>query len=101
MPARSQNKEQTDVLTAAPRMFAVILHNDDYTTMEFVVEVLSRVFRKSSRDAAEMMMRVHVEGSCVVGVYTYDIAVTKKVQADAMAEKQGFPLKITVAEAKE
>ena len=99
MPVKPQSREQTDVLTAVPRMFAVVLHNDDYTTMDFVVEVLMRVFRKPARDAAAMMMQVHEEGSCIVGVYTYDIAATKKAQADVMAEKQGYPLKITITEA--
>jgi len=99
MPAKPQNREEADVLTALPRMFSVILHNDDYTTMDFVVEILMRVFRKPAQEAAQMMMRVHEENACIVGVYTYDIAVTKKAQADAMAEQHGFPLKITVAEA--
>jgi len=90
---------QTD--TAVPKLYAVVLHNDDYTTMDFVVEVLTRVFRKTPRDAAAMMMRVHEAGSCVVGVYTYDIAATKKLQADLMAEKHSFPLRITISEATE
>jgi len=101
MPERAKVSERTETVTAVPKMFAVILHNDDYTTMDFVVEMLVRIFRKDTRAAAEMMMQVHEQGSCVVGVYSFDIAMTKKLQAALMAEKRGFPLKITVSEATE
>ena len=101
MSERTRFAPQTDIRITAPKMFAVILHNDDYTTMDFVVELLTRIFHKSATDAAALMMQVHEEGASVVGVYTYDIAATKKMQAELMADKHGFPLQITVSEAME
>lgn len=84
---------------AEPKLYAVILHNDDYTTMDFVVAVLTRVFQKTPQDAAEIMMRVHNQGDGVAGIYPFDIAVTKKLLAERMAEEKNFPLRISVAEA--
>ncbi len=81
-----------------PKMYTVIMHNDDYTTMEFVVEILIQIFNKASVEASELMMRIHTKGSAVIGVYTYDIAVTKKLLAEQRAEQEQFPLKITIDE---
>lgn len=78
-----------------PRKWAVIFWNDDFTTMEFVVKVLNDVFFKELHEAEEIMMKVHREGQAVVGVYTYDIAVSRTRIANEMARKAGFPLKIT------
>ena len=80
----------------APRMFAVTLYNDDVTTMDFVVEMLVKVFHKTTADASSIMMQVHELGKGVAGIYTYDIAVTKKMQADRMAAERGFPLRLAV-----
>lgn len=73
----------------------MIFHNDDFTTMEFVTEVLKQVFGKPTDEAVVLMMKVHREGQAVVGVYTYDVAMTKACQAMAMARDEGFPLKVT------
>ncbi|MCI8805778.1 MAG: ATP-dependent Clp protease adaptor ClpS [Clostridiales bacterium] len=81
-----------------PKMYVVIMHNDDYTTMRFVVEVLIQIFNKSSIEASELMMKIHTKGNAVIGIYTYDIAVTKKLLADKMAKQREFPLKITIDE---
>ena len=81
-----------------PTLYAVIMHNDDYTTMQFVVEVLIKIFNKSSVEASELMMKIHTAGNARIGIYPYDIAVTKKLLADKMAEKMEFPLKITIDE---
>jgi len=81
-----------------PSMFLVILLNDDVTTMEFVVELLMAVFDKTQDEAMALMLGVHESGSGVAGRYIYDIAATKRAQAKLMAEKAGFPLKITVEE---
>jgi len=81
-----------------PKMYAVIMHNDDYTTMQFVVEVLIQIFNKSSQEASELMMKIHTSGSAIIGIYTYDIAVTKKLLADQMSKQREFPLKITIDE---
>ena len=79
-----------------PRMYAVTLYNDDITTMDFVVELLVKIFHKSTADASTIMMQVHQMGKGVAGIYTYDIAVTKKMQADRMATEKGFPLRLSV-----
>ncbi|MCX7634776.1 MAG: ATP-dependent Clp protease adaptor ClpS [Syntrophales bacterium] len=91
----------TDAQTAAqqdvdePHLYRVILHNDHYTTMDFVVEVLMKVFAKSAVEATKIMLDVHHQGSGQCGVYTYDIAVSKVGRVHAMARKRGFPLRCT------
>jgi ATP-dependent Clp protease adaptor protein ClpS len=82
-----------------PRMFRVILHNDHYTTMDFVVEVLMKVFHKTAAEAIKIMLDVHRKGAGVCGIYAYDIAVTKVSQVRHMAKKQEFPLKCSYEEA--
>lgn len=81
-----------------PSMFLVIILNDDYTTMDFVVEVLKNVFEKSYEEASALMTQVHEKGSGIAGRYIYDIAITKQAQATIMAEREGFPLRLTVEE---
>lgn len=88
-------KSRVRVLIEEPRQYKVIFHNDDFTTMEFVTDVLRRVFNKPADEAVTLMMRVHQEGQAVVGIYSYDVAMTKASQATAMARNEGFPLKIT------
>jgi len=85
-------KEDTTVEFKKPNMYKVILLNDDYTTMDFVVEVLITVFHKSATDATQIMLDVHQKGKGVVGTYTYDIASTKIAQVEQMASERGFPL---------
>jgi ATP-dependent Clp protease adaptor protein ClpS len=81
-----------------PPLFRVLLHNDDFTTMEFVVEVLTRVFGKSETDAFHVMWAVHTQGLGVAGVYTYEIAEMKVEKVTQMARAQEFPLLCTVEE---
>lgn len=88
-------KSRERVLIEEPRQYKVIFHNDDFTTMEFVTDVLRRVFNKPADEAVTLMMRVHREGQAIVGIYSYDVAMTKASQATAMARDEGFPLKIT------
>jgi len=76
-----------------PDQFKVILLNDHYTTMEFVVEILMSIFHKSTEDAFNIMFDVHSKGKGVVGVYTWDIAVTKIDQVHAEANANEFPLR--------
>lgn len=83
---------------AKPPKYAVILHNDDYTTMEFVVEILTNDFAKPSEEAMALMLKVHQEGKAVAGIYPYDIAETKIAMVTEKARKQGFPLKLTLEE---
>ena len=99
MPAQPRQETKTVVLTRTPKLYRVVLHNDNYTQMDFVVSLLVRVFHKDEREASAIMMEVHRQGAGTAGVFTYDIAVTKKAQADRMALEAEFPLLITVEEA--
>jgi ATP-dependent Clp protease adaptor protein ClpS len=82
-----------------PDEYTILLLNDDYTTMEFVVTVLMTVFHKSLPDATRIMLDVHKKGKGTVGVYSYDIAVTKINQVHQLARQNGFPLKCTMEKA--
>jgi ATP-dependent Clp protease adaptor protein ClpS len=79
-----------------PRMYKVLLHNDHYTTREFVVAVLIEIFHKSETDAVAIMMHVHQKGIGVAGVYTHDVARTKIQQVDELARENEFPLLLTM-----
>jgi len=92
-------KLEPDAVLQEPKMYRVILHNDDYTTMEFVVEVLMIVFHKPAAEATKIMLDVHKKGAGACGVYTYDIAATKVSQVYAMARLREFPLKGALEEA--
>ncbi|HEX8354728.1 MAG TPA: ATP-dependent Clp protease adaptor ClpS [Pyrinomonadaceae bacterium] len=81
-----------------PPLFRVLLHNDDFTTMEFVVEVLKRVFGKTDGDAFRIMWAVHTQGVGCAGVYTYEIAEMKVEKVTQMARASEFPLLCTVEE---
>lgn len=79
-----------------PGWYKVVLFNDDFTTMEFVVYILERIFRKKPAEATRIMLEVHQKGSGVCGVYTYEIAETKVAHVEKLAFKEGFPLKCTM-----
>ncbi len=81
---------------ALPPQCKVIMFNDDYTTMDFVVFVLKTIFHKNEADANALMELVHKTGSAIVGVYTYDIAVSRANLATSLARKNKFPLKVEV-----
>ncbi|MCE5265953.1 MAG: ATP-dependent Clp protease adapter ClpS [Deltaproteobacteria bacterium] len=89
----------TDQEIREPKMYRVILHNDDYTTMEFVVEILVKVFHKPVLDATRIMLDVHRKGKGICGVYTYDIAATRVARVHQLAKKREFPLKCSLEEA--
>jgi len=82
-----------------PKLFRVILHNDHYTTMDFVVKVIVAVFHKPAAEATKIMLDVHKKGHGVVGVYTWDIATTKVSQVHAKARESEFPLRASCEEA--
>ena len=84
------------VRTQRPRLYRVLLHNDDYTTMEFVVDVLVRYFRKSATEATQIMLEVHSRGVGVAGSYTREVAETKVAQVTEAAREEGFPLLTTM-----
>lgn len=79
-----------------PRMYKVLLHNDHYTTREFVVAILIEVFRKTETDAVAIMLHVHQRGVGVAGVYTFDVARTKIHQVEELARQNEFPLMLTM-----
>ncbi|GAB6163473.1 ATP-dependent Clp protease adaptor ClpS [Desulfothermus naphthae] len=81
-----------------PPKYKVLLHNDDYTTMDFVVDILMRVFHKSKEEAVAIMLNVHKKGVGVCGIYPAEIAETKVALVHKMARKKGFPLKCTMEE---
>ena len=84
--------------TKLPRMYKVILFNDDYTTMEFVIEVLQRFFDTNRERALQIMLKVHNEGSAVCGVYSRDVAETKVAQVSEFAKQHGHPLRCGMEE---
>lgn len=84
--------------TKPPRMYKVMLFNDDYTTMDFVVEVLQRFFSMNRERAMQIMLKVHNEGSAVCGVYSQDVAETKVTQVTEFAKQHGHPLRCGMEE---
>jgi len=82
-----------------PAMYRVLLHNDDYTTMEFVVQVLMLVFHKSVEQATHIMLNVHKRGIGMCGVFTYEVAETKVATVTRLARENGHPLKCTMEKA--
>ena len=89
-----REKENTNL--REPRRYKVVLYNDDFTTMEFVVRLLMKVFNKNETEAETLMLQVHHSGQAVVGVYSLDIAATKVQKATQMADEAGFPLRIVL-----
>jgi ATP-dependent Clp protease adaptor protein ClpS len=79
-----------------PDLYRVLLHNDDYTTMEFVVEILMTVFNKSIEESTRIMLNVHQKGIGVCGIYTYELAETKVDTVERLARANGFPLKCSM-----
>jgi len=96
-PGREEHEvTDQDTLLVEPPMYRVFLMNDDYTPMDFVVEILMKVFNKSIDSATQIMMSVHNNGSGVCGVFTYEIAETKTGTVHRMAEESGYPLRSTM-----
>ena len=85
-----------DERVETPRLWRVLLHNDDFTTQEFVVWVLETVFQKDAAEARAIMLHVHHSGVGVAGLYTRDVAETKQKATQRLAEQQEFPLLVTV-----
>ena len=102
-PFLPETKEDTNVRShhdiSEPSLYKVLLHNDDYTTMEFVVLVLMQIFHKPVEAATRIMLNVHQQGVGVCGLYTYEVAETKVETVIRMARENGHPLKCTMEKA--
>lgn len=81
-----------------PQMFKVLLHNDDYTSMDFVVDILIRIFHKTQAQAEQIMLQIHEKDKAVCGVYSFEIAQTKAEQVKQLAKENEFPLLATIEE---
>jgi len=92
-------KDRTELKNQDPKLFNVILLNDDYTTMEFVIQILETLFNKSPAEAFRIMMQVHRNGRGLAGVYTWEVAETKADEVAAQAADAGYPLRATIEEA--
>lgn len=90
--------ERPVTAVARPPMYRVLLHNDDYTPVEFVLLVLSHVFEKSAAEAMDIMMKAHTKGVAIVGTYTHEVAETKVAQGMDMAKQADVPLLLTIEE---
>ena len=96
METKEAVKERTGTKVKEPGMYRVIMLNDDFTTMEFVVSILIDIFHKNPADAEAVMLLVHKTGKAAVGEYPYDIAVTKINAAMSRAKAEGFPFRLTL-----
>ncbi|MBA3320753.1 MAG: ATP-dependent Clp protease adaptor ClpS [Pyrinomonadaceae bacterium] len=105
MPGRENDHERDELVVTEsrtrlkePPLFKVLLHNDDFTTMEFVVFVLQNIFHKSEAEAVRIMLQVHLVGHGVAGVYTFEIAEMQAAKVTNLAQAREFPLLCTVEE---
>lgn len=89
---------ETSLELEEPKMFKVLLHNDDYTSMDFVVDILMSIFHKNVLEAEKIMIQIHEKGIGICGVYSYEIAQTKVQQVRQKAKQNEFPLLATVEE---
>jgi ATP-dependent Clp protease adaptor protein ClpS len=102
MSSETEKDEQSGVATArkeklqTPRMYKVLMHNDDYTTMEFVILVLQKFFNKNFDDAQSIMLAVHQRGFGVCGVYTFEVAESKTAKVMKYSKDNGHPLKCSI-----
>lgn len=92
-------RDRAESKTQEPKLYNVILLNDDYTTMEFVLHILETLFSKSPAEAFRIMMHVHRNGRGLAGVYTWEVAETKADQVASLAAEAGYPLRATIEEA--
>ena len=95
----TDERTRTHQRVQEPSLYRVLLHNDDYTTMEFVIEILVVVFNRSMEDATRIMLNVHRNGIGICGTYPYEIAETKVEIVKVLARESDFPLKCSMEEA--
>ncbi|MSO56122.1 MAG: ATP-dependent Clp protease adaptor ClpS [Acidobacteria bacterium] len=91
-------KERVDTKKQDQKLYKVVLLNDDYTTMEFVLQVLETVFQKSPAEAYRIMMHVHLNGRGIAGVYSWEVAETKAGSVRSLAAEAGYPLRASIEE---
>lgn len=96
---RTYFKERFSYQTKEPKRYTIVIYNDDFTPMDFVMDLLMRMFHCNAAKAYYIMMSVHKRGQGVVGTYTYDVAATKRERAIGMARKAGYPLRLEMKEA--
>ena len=82
--------------SAKPNLFKVLMHNDDYTTMDFVIEILQSIFHKESDEATILMLQIHRRGQALCGLYPFEIAETRVAKVHRQARAAGFPLRCTM-----
>jgi len=93
-----ETEKETEKKLKKPSLYKVLLHNDDYTTKEFVVQLLEYVFHKDPTEAIHIMLHVHQNGIGVAGVYTHEVAETKVALVESLARQHEYPLKCTMEE---
>lgn len=98
MSVQGEVRERTGINIREPRHYRVIMHNDDFTPMDFVVELLQVYFHKDESEAVRLMMKVHECGRAAVGAYPRDIAASKVEAATARAREEGYPFRMTIEE---
>ena len=99
MATQSSTLQQTKTDLQEPKKYNVVFHNDDFTPMQFVVQILISIFHKSEAEAESIMMAVHTKGMAVAACLPYDLAHSSASEATRRARSQSYPLKITVEEA--
>lgn len=92
----TRTRTKTERKVQKPSLYKVLLHNDDYTTREFVVEVLKTVFHRPEPEAVQIMLHVHHNGVGIAGVYTYEVAEMKVRTVEALAQQREFPLMLSI-----
>lgn len=98
MAVREQIKEEIKSRIKEPRQYQVLIYNDDFTPMDFVVDILRDIFHKDEIEAVHLMMKVHESGRAAVGAYPRDIAATRIQNATARAREEGFPFRLSMEE---
>lgn len=96
MPTNTSIKEKSKIKIKKPEKYKVVMYNDDFTDMNFVIYILVSIFNKNNLEATDIMMKVHKDGKSVAGVFSYDIARTKVTKATTLARKEGYPFRLEV-----
>jgi ATP-dependent Clp protease adaptor protein ClpS len=95
---KSKSSTQVQTTLKAPKLYKVLMHNDDVTPMDFVVSLLMVIFKHPENKAYALMLKIHTDGLAICGLYTQEIAQTRMLQAQALTQTNGWPLKVTIEE---